>query len=388
MNTKTPTICSIIAKNYLASARVLCESFLSFHPAGKCYVLIIDEFDGFIDPVQEPFEIVSLEELNIPRLRSFCFQYNIIELATAAKPYLLHFLLENNRSDKLLYLDPDILVTNPLDELYDLLDSADALLTPHLDRDFPNDGFLPVIESVLLCGIYNLGFIGIRDSLNTRSFLEWWKEKLYDKCILAPEKGYFVDQRYIDLAVTLFPNFKVLSEPGYNMAWWNLHSRTITRNKDDWRCNGAPLYFYHFSNYDPRHPDQICRRQNRFKLSERPQLAEFFDEYRTRLRRCGWESSSKWTSSYDFFTSGERINPRTRAYYREHRENWTEYGDPFASRKLRTFQLDFQRQENPASAYLNRIRSRLQLRTRFRKLISHPPNRSSLNSPGIKPGPT
>ena len=384
MNKDTPTICTIIAKNYLASARVLCKSFLDLHPEGKCYVLIIDEFDGCMDPRQEQFEILTLNQLKIPRLRSFCFQYNIIELATAAKPYLLEYLLDNIEADKLLYLDPDILVTNPLNELYDSLDTSDALLTPHLDQDFPDDGLVPVVESVLLCGIYNLGFIGVRDSPNTRAFLDWWQQKLYDKCILAPERGYFVDQRYLDLAVTLFRNFKVITNPGYNAAWWNLHSRAITKSGDSWQCNGAPLYFYHFSNYAPRHPDEICRRQNRFKLSERPALAELFDQYLMLLKQHGWETSSAWSFTYDFYATGEKIDPSVRKYYREHREKWPEYGDPFESRKLQKLQLQLQRRENLFAAYTNWIRSRLQLRTRCKRLFSHIPHRSSLTS-GIKP---
>ena len=245
-----------------------------------------------------------------------------------------------------------------------------------------------MIESVLLCGIYNLGFIGIRNSLNTRSFLEWWQQKLYDKCILAPDRGYFVDQRYLDLAVVLFPNFKVIFEPGYNAAWWNLHSRTIMKSRDGWQCNGASLYFYHFSNFDPRNPDRICRRQNRFELAALPSLAQLFNEYRTRLQKNDWETSSKWPFSYDFFATGDRIDASTRRYYREHPEKWLEYQDPFESRELRKLQLHIQRRENLVAAYLNWIRSRLQLRTKFKKLISQIPHRSSLNSPGIKPGPT
>ena len=48
-------ICTIIAKNYVAHARVLAESFLEHHPEGACYALVIDDVEGYIDAASEPF---------------------------------------------------------------------------------------------------------------------------------------------------------------------------------------------------------------------------------------------------------------------------------------------------------------------------------------------
>ena len=48
-------ICTIIAKNYVAQARVLARTFLELHPGSRCYVLVIDEFDGYLDPSAEAF---------------------------------------------------------------------------------------------------------------------------------------------------------------------------------------------------------------------------------------------------------------------------------------------------------------------------------------------
>jgi len=54
-----PAICTIIAKNYLAHARVLTASFLEHHPAGRCYVLVIDEHTGYFDATAERFTLVT-----------------------------------------------------------------------------------------------------------------------------------------------------------------------------------------------------------------------------------------------------------------------------------------------------------------------------------------
>jgi len=104
-------MCTIIAKNYLAFARTLAQSFLSFHPDYKCYVLIVDDFEGYINPADECFEIVRLTDLEIPNLPDFCFKYNVKELCTAAKAQLLDYLIREKIARELLYLDPDILIT-------------------------------------------------------------------------------------------------------------------------------------------------------------------------------------------------------------------------------------------------------------------------------------
>jgi hypothetical protein len=67
-------VCTIIAKNYVAFARTLAQSFLSLHPDYKCYFLIIDDFEGHINPPDECFEIVKLTDLKIPDLPGLCFK--------------------------------------------------------------------------------------------------------------------------------------------------------------------------------------------------------------------------------------------------------------------------------------------------------------------------
>ena len=81
------TLCTIIAKNYVAFARTLAQSFLAQYADGKVYVLIVDDFQGYINPEDECFEIVRLTDLKIPNLAEFCFN-TVSELCTAAKASL------------------------------------------------------------------------------------------------------------------------------------------------------------------------------------------------------------------------------------------------------------------------------------------------------------
>jgi hypothetical protein len=327
--------CTIIAKNYFAAARTLAQSFLARHPGDRFYVLVVDDFEGYIDPAAEGFEVVSLSDLRIPDEPAFRFKYNIIELCTAAKARFLEYLVEERGVEKLFYIDPDILVTGSLEGLFRRLDAHDIVLTPHLEKDFPEDGLMPDDSVVMTHGIYNLGFIGLNSSANARAFLAWWKGKLYDKCIFDVRTGYFVDQKFIDLVPGLFPNVYVERDPGYNVAWWNLHSRTLGREGGGWTCNGGPLYFYHFSNYRLDHPERITRYTTRHTFETRPDIRPLFEEYRRRLVENGHERSSKWPYTYDYFETGERILPEYRLLYRQSLAAFRPYGDPFKSAGLR-----------------------------------------------------
>ncbi len=310
------TICTIIAKNYLASARTLCDSFLELHPDGRCFVLVIDDYNGYIDPVKERFRIIPISDLGIKGLKEFCFKYNVTELSTAVKPYFLEHLFRFAPTEKILYLDPDILVTASLDHLFEELDHSDVILTPHLDRDYPEDGLFPDDAHILRSGIYNLGFIGIRKCRNSYDLLSWWQKKMYDKCIIAHGRGYFVDQRFIDLATTLFMQIFTIRDPGYNVAYWNLHSREIRSLDGRWMCGGGPLYFFHFSNYNPEYPDAISGHQTRYSLADLPDLRALFDVYRRRLLANGYCESGKWPYTYDRFEDGSRVNDLFRKIYR------------------------------------------------------------------------
>jgi hypothetical protein len=310
------TICTIIAKNYIAFARTLCSSFLKYHPEGRCHVLIIDDYRGYIDPAREEFEIVGLKDLGIADLEKFCFRYNVVELATACKPFLLEFLLAHGAGEKLLYLDPDILVTAPLDDLYWMLDGSDIIVTPHLDRDFPDDGLKPDDSVVMTHGVFNLGFIGVKKCENTLRFLGWWRGKLSSKCLIDYGRGYFVDQKFMDLAVTLFRNISIVADPGYNVSYWNLHSRKISSSGDEWRCNDARLYFYHFSSFRPENPDVMSTHQNRFVLAHMPELKRLYCDYARIVMENGYSDMRSWPYAFNFFSNGEGINNPIRKVYR------------------------------------------------------------------------
>ncbi len=323
------SICAVITKNYLPYARVLAESFLKYNE-GEVYVLLVDKVDGYFNPEDEKFTLVELEELRglVPGLEKFCFQYTILELTTAAKPYLLGYLFEKYGMKKLVYFDTDILVTGRLDELSRLLDDHSIVITPHLTAPL-DDGFVPGEQEILQAGTYNLGFIALSNTDNTRAHLKWWQDRLYERCIVAIEKGLFVDQKWMDLVPNFYDDVFILREPGYNTAYWNYHCRTISSEGERFSVNGRPAYFFHFSGFDPENPGPISKHQNRFTLDNLKGAKSVIELYSERLLAKGWGQTKKWPYFYGYFDNGERIPDLARRLYLEMGGAALMFGNPF-----------------------------------------------------------
>jgi glycosyltransferase involved in cell wall biosynthesis len=321
--------CTIIAKNYLPMARVLTESWRTFHPDCPMFVLLLDSPQGFFRPENEEFRSVPVSELQIPNLPSFLFKYTVLEASTAVKPYLLNYLFRQYSIDKLLYLDPDILILNSLDPLREDLDGAHVLLTPHLLSPLPDDDRRQDDHDILQAGCYNLGFLGLRNSLESRRLLRWWSRKLYHQCIVSFEDNLFVDQRWIDLVPALFDGVRVLRDPGYNVAYWNLHERAVSLH-DGPQVNGQPLHFFHFSGFNPDEPWVVSKHQNRYCMADIGPARTLYLGYRDLLLEKGWNESRDWSYGHDFFLNGVTIPSSARRYYWSLGPDVADLGNPFS----------------------------------------------------------
>ncbi len=322
-----PIICTIIAKNYLAQARTLTETFLRHHPDGQCFVLLVDEIEGRFDPAAEPFTTILAKDIGIPHVETMVFRYTIMELSTAVKPFLLEHLFRNRGVDRLCYFDPDITIHAPLDGIFGLLDTHFMVLTPHI-LDFMEDGHQPDELFILRAGVYNLGFLGLSRRPDLPRFLQWWQRKLSKHCVVDSAQGLFVDQKWMDFAPALFPDVALQKDPGCNVAYWNLNHRRVERRGHDIVVNGAPLTFFHYSGYDPKQPHDLSRHQDRFRLADLPVVRELFDEYRRSLAKHGYEECSRWPCAYDLFDNGIRIPPAARYLWRAIDEDGKRWPSP------------------------------------------------------------
>jgi glycosyltransferase involved in cell wall biosynthesis len=320
-----PAFCTIIAKNYLAYARVLCASLRRQHPEAATYVLLVDDVDGFFEPEKESFRLLQLHDLPLPRPRELCFRYDVLELSTAVKPFLLQALFERGH-DRLVFLDPDIRAFAPLAAVLSLLEDSEMVLTPHLTSPLRDEKH-PSEREILMAGVYNLGFLGLAPTPATLRFLEWWADRCEEQCVSEPERGLFVDQRWMDLAPGFLDRVRVLRDPGYNVAYWNLHDRTLAGTAEAPLVNGEPLVFFHFSGLDPLKPGLLSRHQDRYPSVASEPLASLVRAYSAEVLAAGHQVSARWPYTHGVFRDGHPIGREMRELFRE--QPGGRFPDPF-----------------------------------------------------------
>ncbi len=316
--------------SYLNRARVLFESLRRHHPDWELVALMTDEpppgFD--FDPASEPFDrVVWASDLGIPNFKSWLFKHDIIEVSTAVKGPFIHQACAGG-ADVVIYLDPDTTLFAPLDPLLDWLGDHDILLTPHLID--PNDDHMAILDndiSTLRTGIYNLGFVAIRTTGEGARFAKWWNDRLLSYCYDDIPTGLFVDQRWCDHVPALFDKVKVIRDPGYNVASWNLSRRTLAVGKDGAiTVNGYPLRFWHFTKLGPL-GDVMTKRY----AGDNFPVYEIWAWYKRQVAAATDPAIPDRWWAYGRFADGEPIEKAQRVLYRQRGDLQAAYPDPFAS---------------------------------------------------------
>ncbi|CAM2879320.1 hypothetical protein PASE110613_05610 [Paenibacillus sediminis] len=243
-------ICTVTAANHLAYAQVLVKS-VKAHVKDCRFVFCLVE--NGLHPDAASFEcmddVVLAKNLEIPDFEELVTKRDIYGMTTILKPYLLLHLFDRYADEtKFIYLDADIRVYSSFDELDKLLNRYSIILTPH--RLEPQN-YLNSIEEELVNlkdGVFQVGFLGLSKTAESRRFLKWWAARCHDYAIIDYKKGLFLDQKWLNHVPSFFKEVYILRDPSYHMASWNLSQRRLTRKgKDQYYVNGRPLVFFHFS---------------------------------------------------------------------------------------------------------------------------------------------
>ena len=336
--------CTIVAGNYLAYARVLAESFQEQHPNGTCAVLLLDDPERTVDAGAEPFEVLYVEDLGVPELHEMFPRYSVSELSAAIKPWLIKHILDQG-ADHVLYLDPDVQVFASLDDIGELAEEHGIVLAPRVTGPVPRDGGRPTEQEILTAGAYDLGFIALGSGETAGRFLDWWMDGLLkarseEELQELPHfedrwhqetqpEPLFADRRWVDLVPNLFPEVKLLRDPGYDVAYWNLHSRTLHRDGDNITVNGDTLRFFHFSGFLPDFPHWLSQHATRVKLSETPILADLCASYTVQLKEHGYDKASRAPYGYGQLPNRLPHNDVLRRLYDEAIVTGEDFGDIF-----------------------------------------------------------
>ncbi|MGJ0508531.1 MAG: hypothetical protein ACR652_15695 [Methylocystis sp.] len=321
-----------ITKSYLPKARVLGRSLKRHNPDWRLCVILCDTPPAGFDVSAEPFdELVTLDQLGLPNWKAWAFGHDVVELCTGVKGAAAKLLADRDGEDRLIYLDPDILVCAPLQPLAELLDHHEIVLTPHLlDPESDPQAVVDNEICVLRHGVFNLGFLGVRMKGQGRRFIDWWSARLERHCLADPQNGLFTDQKWVDLAPAFFDGVYVVRDKGCNVATWNIHRRPIRRNGDGLlEAGGARLRFYHFTGYDSGDGRGMLLKY----AGQQIEALELWDAYGRELAANGHRDPALDHFAYGFFSNGAPIDKRLRRLYRARPDLQEAFPDPFEVRK-------------------------------------------------------
>ena len=314
---------------YLNRARVLYSTLRKFHPDWNLEALITDEPPpGFrFDPASEPFDqVVYAQDLGIPDFKAWLFKHDVVEVCTAVKGPFLHQACATD-ADVVIYLDPDTALFSSLSPLLELLAANDILLTPHLvDANTDHQAIFDNDLSASRTGIFNLGFVAVKAGGEGARFGQWWNDRLLEFCYDDIPTGLFVDQKWCDHVPALFDKVKVVRDPGYNVASWNLSQRQVAIGRDGAiTVNGSPLRFWHFTKLGPT-GDAMTKRY----AGDNHAVYEIWRWYKEQVAAASEPAIPERYWAYGVYGDGTPIAKAHRLIWRDRADLRARFPDPFS----------------------------------------------------------
>jgi len=315
------TVCNV---KYLDKAFVLAESLSNFNDINLDIFLFDKKRDLNINP--DFCNIHWIEDLDIPGFKSLSFKYDVIELTTSLKGWISLNLLKYN--SKVVFLDPDVMVFNSLEVIFDELDSHPVILTPHYF--YPKINNLVDDAALMRNGQYNLGFFAVNSSEESKSFLTWWSERCRALGFIDTQGGLMNDQKWVSIAPMFFPFIHVSLNPGLNVSFWNLDEREVSHNTDGhYVINGSyKLIFFHFSSFNSSNPESLSNSTFILGNNSASKISKLANFYYINLSKY-LNISESTTYSYDYMTNGNYISPTLRRAYAARLKEFSTDVDPF-----------------------------------------------------------
>jgi hypothetical protein len=112
-----------------------------------------------------------------------------------------------------------------------------------------------------------------------RDVLSWLMQFLPTFGFDDRKSGMCCDQKLLPLAAQLFIHqFGCIQHPGYNVAYWNLHERSINKDGNKYMINGEPAIFFHLSGFRAEHPETFSQHST-WNFEKLPILKDIVSEY-------------------------------------------------------------------------------------------------------------
>lgn len=336
---------TIVAKNYIGLAQILEKSIRQYYNEIDFYIIVADEVNENLRKELPTNTLIAKETLGIEFSvwDNMSFKYNLTEFCTSIKPATFCYFFEKFNYEKFIYLDPDIYFFDSIGSIYDMLDNCQILLTPHLTQISAHKHSDAPENVWLSCGMFNLGFCGLRRGDESQAMIKWWHNRLVESCYIDNFDFYFTDQKWIDFLPSFFSaeELCICRHLGMNIAPWNFFERQIIDldNKlyvcpRSTKGEKFPLIFVHYSGYNYTELKKGSVVQNNI-----PQLTAYKDikiltSIYAEAIHCNnkiFDSFITQSYSYNFFDNNDTIQIIHRRLYRSLLSQSVKISNPFST---------------------------------------------------------
>lgn len=337
---------TICARNYVGLAKVLQRS-IAQHGLRIDFRIYVADDDGSQDTDATVYPAACALEAIIPPIEyaNMAFMYDVTEFCTSIKAACFQHAFADGY-ETCIYMDPDIFVVSDMGQILAALAGRNIVMTPHLCLPAIGEG--PRADSgILATGVYNLGFLALRDGPATHRFLAWWHQRLRMQAFNDHYKALYTDQRWMDFVPALFPAdaVHVWRHLGCNVAPWNYHERRIVQDDERFTVRprapedsdgdrSDPLIFLHFSGFDFRRIlDGTFDQLNLADARDHDDMTPLYVLYGAAIRTEAEDMARYLALPYGFgaFADGSTILPSHRRLFRVWRERNGDAAAPFAT---------------------------------------------------------
>ncbi len=235
--------CTYFDAGYLSRGILMIGSLLACDRRAHVYVLALDESvrAPLADRFPSSVTVISRSQFEqaahgLAELKAHRTPMEYVFTGTAA--WMRYVQQMAGEGQWVTYVDADIYFLASVEQVYHDLGQASVGIIEHRHPRWRRD--------LRKYGRFNVGWVSVRTDDRGRACLRWWDDRLREWCYDRVEGPRFADQGYL----TAFPahdwGVTILTDPGFDVAPWNLARHTIRVRDGALTCDGRPLVFFHF----------------------------------------------------------------------------------------------------------------------------------------------
>lgn len=222
--------CTLFDSRFSIEGWLCWKSINKFDPCMKFYVLCLDErvyheasywrqYCGDIIPIRlYEFENRFRQLLDSRATRPWN------AYTQTCKVFLPSYIFERFGENKIFYVDCDLYFWSTPKQIEDALRYKSFMVS---SRE---------LEPPPIQGRYNGGFYACCNDDKSKVFLNWWQNKTIEWCLWEPgPDGRYAEEGYLNIFYNepkKFQGIKISSNPGINLANWNLNKHQLKRVDD------------------------------------------------------------------------------------------------------------------------------------------------------------